>query len=83
MAVEERCYGDFGTAQCRGDGFEGEGFGGFGVEEGFGGGGEAVDEGGLWERIVSEGRESEMKLLSWELKQFTVVDRECGVMRGN
>jgi hypothetical protein len=30
-----------------GDGFEGEGFGGFGVEEGFGVGREAVDEGGL------------------------------------
>jgi hypothetical protein len=30
-----------------GDGFEGEGFGGFSVEEGFRIGGETVDEGGL------------------------------------
>ncbi len=48
MAVEEGGDGDFGAVEGLGDGFEGEGFGGFGVEESLGGDGEAVDQGALW-----------------------------------
>jgi hypothetical protein len=51
LAVEEGCDSYFGASKFGGDGLEGEGFRGFGVEEGFGGDGEAVDEGGLEEEL--------------------------------
>ena len=56
MAVEERCDGNFGAPELLGDGFEGQGFGGFGIEEGLGGGGKPIDEGGLSIVSISSGR---------------------------
>ena len=44
LPVEERCDGYFGALEGAGDAGEGQGFGGFGVEEGFGGEREAVDD---------------------------------------
>lgn len=53
LAVEECGDGDLGAAELLGDGFKGERFRGFGVEEGLGGGGKAINEGGLSEIELS------------------------------
>jgi len=47
LAVEEGGDSNFLAAEVRGDGGEGEVFGGLGVEEGLGVGGEAGGDGGL------------------------------------
>lgn len=47
LAVEERGHEDLAAPERRGDGLEGQGPRGLGVEEGFGGEREAGDEGGL------------------------------------
>jgi len=47
LAVEEGGDSNFLAAEVRGDGGEGEIFGGLGVEEGLGVGGEAGGDGGL------------------------------------
>jgi hypothetical protein len=44
LAVEQGSDSDFRTAELLSDGFEGKGFGGFGVKKGFGGGRESVNE---------------------------------------
>jgi len=73
LAVEESCDGDFGAAEFAGDGFEGQGFGGFGVEEGFGGGRKAVNEGCL---------ERKLGQYIFVRSEASMRGRECGVIEG-